>query len=86
MRFGPRLRSEESFCPSRCLTGNNETGYTVPVFASVQLCDCGEREREARAHRRNAMAPCDHNTSSSGGDGGPFKRRGLVFIFGYLAV
>ena len=46
----------------------------------------GEREREARAHRRNAMAPCDHNTSSSGGDGGPFKRRGLVFIFGYLAV
>lgn len=73
------------------------TGYTVPVFACVQLCDDGERERERRrererggreacAHRRNAMAPCDHNTSSSGGDGGPFKRRGLVFIFGYLAV
>lgn len=47
----------------------------------------GEREREACANRRNAMAPCDHNTSSSsGGSSGPFKRRGLVFIFGYLAV
>lgn len=61
--------------------------------ACVQLCDegeregDGEREREACANRRNAMAPCDHNTSSSGGGGGgPFKRRGLVFIFGYLAV
>lgn len=44
-----------------------------------------ERERAVCACRRNAMAPCDHNTSSSGG-GGPFKRRGLVFLFGYLAV
>ncbi|KAI3368305.1 hypothetical protein L3Q82_008018 [Scortum barcoo] len=35
-----------------------------------------EREREVCACRRNAMAPCDHNTSSSGGGGGPFKRRG----------
>lgn len=42
-----------------------------------------ESQPEAEGERE-AMAPCDHNTSGSGG--GPFKRRGLVFLFGYLAV